>query len=133
MPKITLQIINGQPIFSDKEVLESLKDGYYEVDIKNMDYRTIRQNRALHKYFTFVSEALNDAGYDIKTVIKADVSWSPENIKDMMWRPLQIALLNKKSTTKLKKEEIDTVYDVMNRLLGERFGIYVPFPSRELV
>ena len=131
MPKVTLQVINGQPIFQDRDVLDSLKDGWYEVTINNLDYRTIRQNRALHLYFTHVAQALSDAGLDIKTVIKADVPWIPENVKDLMWRPLQKALLGKQSTTKLLKEEIDKVYDVMNRLLGERFGIHVPFPSKE--
>ena len=131
MPKVTMRIIDGQPIFKDRDVLQSLKDGWYEVTINNLDYRTIRQNAALHLYFTHVSHALSDAGLDIKTVIKADVPWTPESVKDLMWRPLQKALLGKQSTTKLKKEEIDQVYDVMNRLLGEKFGIHVPFPSKE--
>ncbi len=50
MPKVTLRVINGQPIFQDRDVLDTLNDGWY---------------------------------------------------------------------------------DVMNRMLGEKFGIHVPFPSKE--
>ncbi|WP_201353834.1 hypothetical protein [Hydrogenimonas urashimensis] len=133
MPIVTMQVINGQPIFKDRDVLESLNDGYYQVKITNMDYRTIKQNAAMHLYFTMVADALNEAGLDMKQVIKADVPWSPSSVKEVMWKRLQKAMLGKESTTKLKKEEIDKVYDVMNRLLGEKFGIHVPFPSKEMM
>ena len=129
--KVVLRVINGQAIFDEKDALDGLKDGVYEVTINNMDYRTIRQNKALHAYYNLVAAALSSAGLDIKQVIKADVPWTPQSVKELMWRPIQKALLNKKSTTRLKRDEIDRVYDVVNRLLGERFGIHIPFPSEE--
>jgi hypothetical protein len=96
--------------------------------------RTIQQNRALHLFFRLLAEKLNDAGYDIKKVIKFDVPWDEHTVKKFLWKPIQKAVLHKDSTTKLLKlEEIDKVYDVLNINLGEKFGIYQEFPSIERV
>ena len=128
-------ILRGKSYIStidgDEQVLTPAEDGAYEIKGKMRDLRTYAQNRALHLYFRQVADALSGAGLDIKKVIKADVSWTMDSVKNLMWRPLQEALLNKKSTAKLKKDEIDAVYDVMNRVLGEKYGIHVPFPSEE--
>lgn len=95
--------------------------------------RTDRQNRALHLYFTMLTEALNDAGYDMRRTLKQDIdiSWTPDNIKNYLWRPIQEAKLNKTSTTELNTKDIDSVYDELNRHLGEKLGVHVPFPSIE--
>ena len=106
-------------------------DGVFEIRGKKVDVRTHAQNRALHLYLKHVAEALNAAGYDMKQVIKADISWDMLQAKEMLWKPIQKAVLGKQSTTALKKGEIDTVYHHLNRLLGEKFGIHVAFPSVE--
>ena len=124
-----LIVVNGKAYIEAGDGFVPAPDGSYTVADKAVNIRTAQQNRALHKYFAMVAEALTKAGLDIKQTIKADVSWTPDSVKDMMWRPLQIALLKKKSTTALKKNEIDAVYHTMNRLLGEKFGIHIPFPS----
>ena len=49
----------------------------------------------------------------------------------MLWKPIQEAVLQKKSTTELKRKEIDDVYDTINLALGQKFGIHVPFPTIE--
>ena len=84
------------------------------------------QQKALHLMFELLADALNDAGFDIKTVIKADVPWTKENVKNLLWRPLQVAQLQKESTTSLTSVEVDQVYETLNRSLA---GIHVPFPS----
>lgn len=110
-------------------VLEPIESGAFEIKGKGADLRTLAQNRAMHLYFKQVADALNNAGLDMKQVIKADVQWTHISVKEMMWKPFQKALLSKESTTRLKKDEIDTVYHNLNRLLGQKFGIYVTFPS----
>jgi hypothetical protein len=51
-------------------------------------------------------------------------------VKELLWRPAQKAILRKKSTTELFKiEDIDKVWEHLNRHLGEKFGLHVPFPS----
>lgn len=98
-----------------------------------IDKRTIRQNSSLHLYFKLLSEALNEAGLDMKAVIKPEVeiSWTPTSVKEYLWKPLQEKLFGKRSTTRLKKKDIDIVYDNLNRILGERTEIFIPFPSIE--
>jgi hypothetical protein len=104
--------------------------------MEEKEKRTSNQNRALHLLFRLWAEALNDAGLDMKKTLKesVEIPWDEHTIKRDLWKPIQKAVLHKDSTTKLLKDkEIDEVYDVLNRHLGEKFGIYVPFPSLERV
>lgn len=116
----------------------TLKDGNYIAKVSNMDLRSIAQNKAFHLYFTLLSVALNDAGYSFTKVIKdeklykMDIDWSPNLIKENLWRPIQGAILKKKSTTELTKEEVTRIYDNLNRYTSERMGISVPFPTYEI-
>jgi hypothetical protein len=100
-----------------------------------MESRTSQQNRALHLYLTMLSDALNDAGLDQRKVLKPGVSipWTPSAAKEQLWRPIQVALFQKESTTELDKtKELDKVHEVLMRHLGEKFGIeYIPFPVDE--
>ena len=92
--------------------------------------RTNRQNRALHLYFDLLSEALNDAGFDMKAVMgDVDIPFTPGTVKSHLWLPIQKAYLETDSTTKLKTNEITTVYDILNKHVGERTGISLSFPN----
>jgi len=127
-----IAIVNGKAFkYLDDNTLEPLADGVYEFKKNKQDLRTAQQNRALHQYFNMLSEALSSAGYDIPTVIKAGVSVTPYVVKEFMWKPVQKAILGKESTASLRKNEIDTVYNNLNRITGEKFGINIPFPSIE--
>lgn len=133
--KITFKVEMGQLIpysIDDKNSLSNLKDGIYSVDVKNMDMRTIKQNSAMHAYFSLLAQAFNDSGQTISKVIKVDVEWTPDTVKEILWKPIMQAVLKKKSTTKLNKDEIDKVYDVLNRALSEKVGVSVPFPNKDL-
>lgn len=98
---------------------------------ESVSRRTPQQNKALHKYFSLLATELNTAGLDQRKVLKEtiDIPWTSESIKEHIWRPIQEAQLNKKSTTELTTKEIDAVFDTITRHIGEKFGIYVPFPS----
>lgn len=98
---------------------------------KATETRTSRQNRALHLYFRLLADELNLSGKDMKHVIRTAISWSPYAVKQYLWLPLQKARLGKKSTTELTTDEIDKIYDEINRIIGERTGVSVPFPSIE--
>ena len=98
-----------------------------------MTQRTDKQNKAIHKYCAMRAEALNDAGLDMKTVLKHNVAipWTQATAKDHLWRPIQQAMLDKESTGDLDTDEVCKVYEVLNRHLAEKKGITVPFPSNE--
>lgn len=97
--------------------------------------RTGQQNRAMHVFFALLAQELNEAGLSVHLVLKEKMAlnWTPSMVKELLWRPAQRAILKKKSTTELKKQEdIDLIYDHLNRHLGEKFGIHVDFPTHEL-
>lgn len=93
--------------------------------------RTTLQNRALHKYFELLADTFNDAGLDMKKVLKpeVDIPWNKETVKNYLWRPIQKAQLEKESTTELTTQEIDLVFNTLNRHISEKFGLSEPFPS----
>ena len=95
--------------------------------------RTESQNKALHLYFTQLAEMLNDAGLDMRKVLKPSISipWTSQTIKENLWKPIMKIQTGKSSTTEMTTKDIDEVYDVINRHLGEQFGITVEFPSQE--
>lgn len=96
--------------------------------------RTSQQNRSLHLYCELLADALNSAGYEMKAVLavkQIDVPWSPERVKEVLWRPIQIAMTGKHSTTDLNRLEPGQVYEVLNRHIAQNFGVSVPWPSEE--
>lgn len=98
---------------------------------KQSKQRTLLQNKAIHAYFAQLAQALNESGYDMRRTLKHDIDipWTPETIKKFLWKPIQNAQLGKESTTELSTKDIDAVYEVLNRHLGEKLGVHVPFPS----
>lgn len=95
--------------------------------------RTDKQNKALHLYFTHLAEELNNAGYDMRKILKpsVDIPWNSKTVKEFLWRPVMKAQLGKESTTELTTKEIDLIFDTLNRHLSEKFGVSVMFPSIE--
>lgn len=100
-----------------------------------MTQRTSQQNKGLHLFFTMLADELNNSGYDQRKVLKetVDIPWTPEAIKEQLWKPIQKLMYNKESTTELDKvKEIDKVHEVLMRHLGEKFSVeYIPFPVDE--
>ncbi len=96
--------------------------------------RTAQQNKAIHKFCSLLAKAFNDSGLDMKAVLaqkEAEVSWTMDSVKDVIWRPIQLALYpDKKSTTQLETNEVDEVYRHIARHMSEKFNINQPFPSR---
>ena len=62
-----------------------------------------------------------------------DIWWNKDMVKEYIWRPIQKAQLGKKSTTELTTKDIDKVFETINRFLGEKHKVHVPFPSIEEV
>ena len=116
----------------NRELIDEFKDGaIYVVDINNSDKRTLAQNRSLHLWFTQISDKLNKDSFAIQDVIKLNTKWSPEKIKELIFKPVIKSLYNKESSTKLNKDEFELIIDTIIRALGTK-GIECPdFPNRE--
>ena len=98
--------------------------------------RSSNQNRALHLYFRIISDQLNEMGMEFNYMGISGQTYAtrftPEIIKEYTWRPIQKALFNVKSTTKINTKEINEIAEVISRFFEER-GIDIEFPSIELL
>jgi len=133
--QITLQIKKGElvPVAGQMlwEDFKTKNDGELFTIEPVKKTRTSKQNKALHVYFQLLADALNDAGFDMKKVMRVDIPWTAYAIKEYLWKPVMKQQLGKESTKDLETKEIDQVYDSVNRAVGERTQIHVPFPSNE--
>jgi len=108
---------------------------YIEVELRRKaKQRTLTQNRALHLFCEWLAETLNDAGYDMRRTLRADVDlpWSQASVKDFLWRPIQKAMTDKASTVEITTTEPTDIHAVLSRHLGQKLGIECPpWPKRE--
>ena len=134
--KITFKKERGQLIpYSDEdyEQLSKLSDAVYQVDVKNMDMRSLKQNSALHVWCTQISDTLNANNLYMTGLFNNDIMWTMELVKTQIIKGLIKQLFNIDSTTKLKRKEFDLLIDTITVIFGEKKGIAIPkFPSREL-
>jgi len=72
------------------------------IKIKTGKQRTNQQNAAMHRYCENLASELNSKGLDMDFVLSKDISipWTQTLIKELIWRPVQIAMTDEKSTTK---------------------------------
>ena len=96
--------------------------------------RTVPQNKSLHKLFADISLELNSQGIDQRTVMEHLTDYpspvTPEFIK-LVWKNIQYTMYRTTSTTDLESDQYDKVYDVLNKFLGEEWGIHCEIPSIE--
>jgi hypothetical protein len=108
----------------------TLKDGIYVVNPKNQDLRTIAQNRALWKWLSEIANKLNNENLYITNIIKSEVEWNKDSVKNIIFDPVMKALYNKKSSTELQKKDFDLIIDNIVNIFAKK-GIEIPeFPAR---
>ena len=95
--------------------------------------RTTAQNRAMWKYLDRLSTVLNQAGLDVRTVLKpeVDIFWTKDIAHDYLWIPIQKIMFKTESTTELTTDQVDKIYKVIDKHISEKFDIRVDFPSIE--
>jgi len=96
--------------------------------------RSSQENKALHLLFTNIAFELNRMGLEFtyKGIKGKDIQtiYTPLIVKDYLWRPLQIALIGKESTTKLNHADIEAIFMVLGKWFSEN-GVVIEFPSIE--
>jgi len=61
-----------------------------------------------------------------------DIPPTKENVKMFIWKPIMKAAVNKSRTRDLSKEEVNKIYEIVNRYLAQQKSVeHVPFPSEE--
>lgn len=99
--------------------------------------RTGSQNRALHLGMTMLADSLNNAGLDMRVLLKPGVNipWTGHSVKEHLFKPFMHLMTGKESTTELEKAsgEIEKIWDTLMRELGEKHGIEaIPFPCEPM-
>ena len=109
------------------------KHKYLRVTVKNGKQRSLTQNASLQLYCEHVAKALNDGGLDFRVTLHdgIDVPWTRELVKDYMWRVIQQKITGHKSTTKPERHQYGEIYEVLNRHLSGKLGVFVPWPSKD--
>jgi len=105
---------------------------WLELQINQNQKRSKPQNNSMQRYCGLVAKALNDSGQErkVKTPIgDVEVPWTQPLVREIWWRPIQIALTGEVSTTEPSRKEYIEIYEVMNRHLAESKGIHVPWPE----
>jgi len=114
-----------------KQLAEIEPNGEYQIEIKRLPHkRTLQQNKSLHLFKGFLAKELNKAGLTAQEVLAqaVDIEWTPEMVLELLWRRLQIVITGKKSTTEPTPEEYIEIYETLNRHIGSKFGVHVPWP-----
>ncbi len=95
--------------------------------------RTLQQNKSLHLMFSELAKSLNETGWDVKKTIKAEIPFNAYMCKELIFRPVMKQLTGKDSTAELTTSEIDEVFKIIVKVIGERCGITLNWPSIELL
>ena len=101
-----------------------------EIKITKEKTRTLKQSNSIHLYCKQLGDALNDAGLDMRVVLKPEINipWTMQTVKDFLWRRIQILLGKPESTTKLKTNDVPEIYKVLDREIAEKHKVHVEFP-----
>ena len=57
------------------------------------------------------------------------MNWAPTTVKELLWRPIQKAYTQKHSSAKLNTNEMRDLIEFFIKLVADKFGIDIPFPS----
>ena len=124
-PSLENLIKHLRELYADKK--------YVQVKWSTGKSRTTTQNSSLHKYCDLLAVELNGRGLDMVKTLKpgVEIPWSKVSVKEHIWRPVQEVHFGVKSTKKLERLDVSIIYDVINRHLSDKFGVHVPFPSKD--
>lgn len=96
--------------------------------------RSTPQNRALHLYFKFISQELNEMGsefiYQGVKGFEISTPYTPDIVKNFYWRAIQISLFDIESTKDINTDQMNMIIDITNKFFSEQ-GVDIVFPSIE--
>lgn len=95
--------------------------------------RSSLQNAALHLFYTFIAQELNELGhthtYEGVKGMQIDLRWNTTLVKELIWRPAQIAAFDIKSTKDIGSHEINLLSESIIKWFNEQ-GYELHFPSQ---
>ena len=113
-------------------VSEVMKDSAFVSLDRIKKVRTIKQNASLHKLFNHISDELINIGQTFNfTGLKGmniEVPFTPGIVKECVWKPLELVILEKSSTTELTNSDIQLIFDVLCKWFAEQ-GVIIVWPA----
>ena len=96
---------------------------------------TDKQMASLHVAYREYVRQLTEQGYDLKKALAQTVLTIPlteENFKHYFVKPTLESLYPESSShNDLYTDQVEPLFDVLNRAMSIRFGISIPFPEDE--
>ena len=117
--------------------VEKIEETFGPVNLRNIvtkeEQITTKQMDSLHLWFRQIANALNDAGWDAKKTLKAEVEipWTEHMVKSLLWKSVQRIMVEKESTKELTTKDVNKIYEVVDRHLSSKTGVHVEFPKDE--
>lgn len=91
---------------------------------------TPQQRKALHLWFELMSDDLSGAGYSVQQVCTLPIAWTKGNFKENIFKPVMKAMYpDKVSTEELNTTELTAVYEQVNQIISEKWGVGHQFPD----
>ncbi len=80
----------------------------------------------------FLAETLNELGMTLQKTIKTPLRWSETRFKELVGKPVMHMLYPEISSHKdLQSDQVELLYDTINRATGQRYGITCSFPTKK--
>jgi len=104
-----------------------------KIEIKRLsNSRSGQQNRALHLLFKIISDQLSEMGLEFRfsglNVGTICTPYTDAIVKEFVWRPIQVAMFDIKSTRDINTSQINEIVEVIAKFFAER-GVVIEFPS----
>ena len=93
---------------------------------------TDKQFKGLHVWLQAMADTLNDAGLDMKHVLKpeVDIPWTKLTVKEFIWKPILKVVQDEDSTLDMTTTDPDEILNIIARFMGEKHGVVIPpWPS----
>ena len=122
---------NQQSLDACKKFITELyeKQGSFTMKYKLEKSITRSQMNSVWHYCERLSTALNDAGLDMRKVLKEEIEipWNKYSVKECLWSPVQESMFQTQSLSESPKAAVSKVYDVLNLHLINKFNVSVSF------
>ena len=91
------------------------------------------QRGALHLWLEQMAEGMNDAGYSVQEVFTLPVKITKDVLKENLFKVYMRKMYpERESTEDLRPMELTDIYETVNAVIAEKYGVSLPFPSQTL-
>lgn len=139
MTEITYQLPEDYKAL--KDMINRIQESGTEVSVsltKGKKRRTLKQNASLWKWLTIMADGLNERGIDHAKTLeilnarpKIDIMNTKDSLYVNCWLPIQRAIYpEKEGSSQLTTQEIQAVYEAMNKYFGQELGVSASWPDK---